>query len=165
MQGNHDAKDKDEARSEHKKRIDRELMELLQELRVAIPGVQILFAFLLTVPFSQGWQKVTTTQRNVYFVAFICATIATLCLIAPTTMHRIEFRQRDKEGIIKISNKLAILGLGFLASAIVAVVFVLTDFIFGSPGSWILAATAAVLFAALWYVLPLIRRSNTPVED
>jgi hypothetical protein len=150
---------------ENKKRLDRELMELLQELRVAIPGVQILFAFLLTVPFSQGWQKVSDAQRNVFFAAFIFATIATLCLIAPTTMHRIEFRQRDKEGIIKVSNRLAIWGLAFLALAIVAVVYVITDFIFGSPASIVLAALAASFFSALWYAVPLIRRQRTSAEE
>jgi uncharacterized membrane protein YedE/YeeE len=144
----------------HRKHLDRQLSELLQELRVALPGVQILFAFLLTVPFSQGWQKVTDTQRNVYFVAFVCVTLATLCLIAPTAMHRIEFRQRDKEAIIRISNALTIVGLGFLAIAIVAVVFVITDFIFGNPTSTILATVAAMLFAGLWYALPLSRRGR-----
>ena len=143
-----------------KERIDRELMELLQELRVAIPGVQFLFAFLLTVPFSQGWTKVTTGQRNVFFAAFICATMATLLLIAPTVIHRIEFRQEDKEGIVKLSNGLAIAGLVFLAVAIVSVVYVITDFVFGSPASTILAAVAAVGFGGLWYALPLIRRRS-----
>lgn len=147
-----------------KSRLDRELMELLQELRVAIPGVQFLFAFLLTVPFSQGWAKVTTGQRNVYFAAFICATMATLLLIAPTVIHRIEFRQKDKEGIIKISNSLAIAGLVFLAIAIVSVVYVITDFIFGSPASAILAAIATLAFGGLWYALPLFRRQHTPSE-
>ena len=147
-----------------KSRLDRELMELLQELRVAIPGVQILFAFLLTVPFSQGWAKVTDGQRNVYFTAFICVTLATLLLIAPTVIHRIEFRQKDKEGIIKISNSLAIAGLVFLAIAIVSVVYVITDFIFGSPASAILAAIAALAFGGLWYALPLFRRQHTPTE-
>jgi predicted neutral ceramidase superfamily lipid hydrolase len=149
---------------DRKTRLDRELMELLQELRVAIPGVQFLFAFLLTVPFSQGWAKVTEGQRNVYFAAFVCATLATLLLIAPTVIHRIEFRQRDKEAIIKMSNTFAIWGLSFLAAAIVSVVYVITDFIFGSPSSLALAAIAGVLFAGLWYVLPLARRARTTSE-
>jgi hypothetical protein len=154
--------DKDES---DKTRVDRELMELLQELRVAIPGVQFLFAFLLTVPFSQGWAKVTDGQRNVYFAAFICATMATLLLIAPTVIHRIEFRQRDKEAIVKISNSLAIAGLVFLAIAIVSVVYVITDFIFGSPASAILAVIAILAFGGLWYALPIYRRQHTPQGD
>jgi hypothetical protein len=151
-------------KEDRKTRLDRELMELLQELRVAIPGVQFLFAFLLTVPFSQGWTKVTDGQRNVFFAAFICATLATLLLIAPTVIHRIEFRQRDKEAIVKMSNGFAIWGLLFLAVAIVSVVYVITDFIFGSPASTILAAIAAVAFAGLWYALPLFRRQKTSPE-
>ena len=154
------SKDENGSGEDAKKRVDRQLMELLQELRIAIPGVQILFAFLLAVPFSQGWPKVTDPQKNVFFVAFICATLATLCMIAPTTMHRIEFRMRDKEAIVRISNRLAILGLAFLAVAIVAVVFVITDFIFGGPMSTIVAAITAILFGGLWYAFPLIRRHS-----
>ena len=155
---------KDGDDGDKKTRIDRELMELLQELRVALPGVQFLFAFLLTVPFSQGWAQVNDTQRNVFFGAFICATLATLLLIAPTVIHRIEFRQRDKEAIVKMSNVFAIWGLLFLAAAIVAVVFVITDFIFGAPASIVLGAIAALAFGGLWYVLPLVRRQRTASE-
>ena len=153
------------SKEDAKERIDRELMELLQELRVALPGVQFLFAFLLTVPFTQGWAKVNEGQRNVYFAAFICATLATLLLIAPTIIHRIEFRQRDKEAIVKMSNQFAIWGLMFLAIAIVAVVYAITDFLFGGPASLIVGGIAAIAFGGLWYVLPLIRRASTPTND
>ena len=156
--------DQTSGNEDKKSRLDRELGELLQELRVAIPGVQFLFAFLLTVPFSQGWKSVSDGQRNVYFIAFLCATAATLFLIAPTVIHRIEFRQRDKEAIVKVSNVLAIVGLVFLSIAIVSVVYLITDFIFGSPAAPLVAGIAGVLFTGLWYVFPLIRRAKAPDE-
>lgn len=149
-------------REPHKERLDRELSELLQELRVALPGVQFLFAFLLTVPFTQRWGDVDPVQRNAFLVAFVCATLATFCLLAPTIMHRIEFRMRDKEMILRLSNALSIWGLFFLGVAIVAVVFVVTDLVLGSPGSTALAVVMAILFAGLWFALPLVRRWIAP---
>src|SRR5438093_7923415 len=84
----------------NKQRVNRELIELLNELRVVLPGVQVLFAFLLTVPFSNGFSRMTDVQRNVYFVAFVATTIATILFIAPSTYHRIQFRQGDKERML-----------------------------------------------------------------
>src|SRR5881397_3111932 len=100
-----------------KQRVDRELIELLNELRVAMPGVQVLFAFLLIVPFSNGFPKMTPVQRDVYFVAFLCTAVATLLLIAPSIHHRLRFRDRDKEALLQRANRLSIAGLGFLAVA------------------------------------------------
>ena len=148
-----------------KERRDRELAELLQELRIALPGVQVLFAFLLTVPFAQRFTSITTTQRNAYFAAFICATFASLLLIAPTVIHRVQFREGDKEGILKISNVLALTGSLFLATAIVMVVFVITDIVFGSPASTVVASVAVVLFAGVWYGLPLARKMRNAGHD
>jgi hypothetical protein len=139
-------------------RLDRELIELLNELRVALPGVQVLFAFMLTVPFSQRFPELTDLQRDVYFAAFLCATVAVALLISPTAMHRIEFRARDKERMILTANRFAIVGTVALAAAMSCVVFVITDVLFGT--SWAALVTAAVVFVfvALWYVLPLKRR-------
>ena len=144
-----------------KSRHDRELMELLNELRVALPGVQVLFAFLLTVPFAQGFKDITPTQRNVYFAAVLCAAAATALLIAPSAYHRIQFRECDKERMLKISNALALAGLFFLASAVVCSMFVITDVVIG--GSWTPLVTAffAGLFALLWYALPLYRKTKS----
>jgi hypothetical protein len=141
-----------------KRRVDRELIELLNELRVALPGVQLLFAFLLIVPFSNGFPKMTSIERDVYFVAFLCATLAALLLIAPSAHHRLRFRAREKEQMLFRANRLAIVGLGFLAVAMSAVVFVITDVIFHEPWSALLAAAAAVVFGWVWYVVPLSRR-------
>src|SRR5687768_12421433 len=109
---------------------DRELIELLNELRVALPGVQVMFAFLLMVPFSQGWLTTSGVQRGVYYASFLFTAIATIFLIAPTTYHRIRFRDRDKEHLLKISNRYAIVGTVFLAVAMTCVVFFVTDYIF-----------------------------------
>ena len=108
---------------DERERVNRELIELLNELRVALPGVQVLFAFLLTVPFSQGFHQVTRAQRGVYYGAFVSAALATALLIAPSSYHRIHFRRRDKERMLLTSNKLAISGMAFLALSVAGVVY------------------------------------------
>ena len=145
---------------DEKERLDRELIELLNELRVALPGVQVLFAFLLAVPFTQRWQQVTTTQRYAFFAAIMSATISTVLLIAPSTYHRMRWRQGDKAQMLKTSNRLAIAGTVFLALAIVAVVFVITDVVFNVPTAAAMTIAAAVLFAWFWYGLPLLRSAR-----
>jgi Family of unknown function (DUF6328) len=151
----------DEGEDSTKERRDRELMELLNELRVALPGVQVLFAFLLTVPFAQGFKDITTSQRNVYFAAVLCAATATAMLIAPSAYHRIQFREGDKERMLKISNALALGGLFFLAAAIVCSMYVITDVVIGGAWTPAVAAFFAGLFTLLWFVLPLYRKSKT----
>ena len=145
---------------EDKKRLDRELIELLNELRVALPGVQVLFAFLLTVPFTQRFTTITSTQEKVYFASVLCTAAATALLIAPTAYHRIHFRERNKDQMMITSNRLALAGTVFLALAIGCVVFLITDLLYG--GGWTLLVTgiAAVLYAWLWFGLPLVRRTR-----
>src|SRR5215204_3359078 len=123
-------------------RHDRELIELLNELRVALPGVQVLFAFLLAVPFANGFPKLTELDRDIFFVAFIATALSTVFLIAPSSYHRLRWRQHDKERMLVISNALTIIGLFLLAVAITATVFVITDFLFHH--SWAAAFTAFV---------------------
>jgi hypothetical protein len=141
-----------------KERQDRELIELLNELRVVLPGVQVLFAFLLTVPFSNGFPKMTDLQRDVYFVAFISATIATILLIAPSTYHRIHFRMGDKEELLFTANKMAIWGTVFLAAAMTSSLFVITDVLFHSATASAVTGVAALVAFGFWYALPLYRR-------
>lgn len=145
-------------REDRKKRVDRELIELLNELRVALPGVQVLFAFLLTVPFTQYFPQITEGQRNVYFAAFLTASAATALFIAPTAYHRIRFREGDKERMLITCNRLAIIGTVFLAASISCVVFVITDILFGTAAGIIATMLNAALFVGLWYVLPFSRR-------
>ena len=139
-------------------RLDRELIELLNELRVALPGVQVLFAFLLGVPFTQRFGQVSELQKDVYFLTFLCAAVATALLIAPSAHHRLEWRQGDKEHLLVISNRLAIAGTGFLALSIAGTVFVVTDVLFEVTSAAVLAAATAAGFGWLWYAMPLLRR-------
>jgi predicted membrane channel-forming protein YqfA (hemolysin III family) len=141
-----------------KERLDRELIELLNELRVALPGVQVLFAFLLTIPFSQKFETVTEGERYVYFAGFLLTTLATAMLIAPTAYHRLNWREHDKERLLEISNTLAIAGLGVLALAMSCVLFVITDLLFGTTGGVIVALLGGVTLAAFWYALPLAHK-------
>ena len=142
------------------KKQDRELIELLNELRVVLPGIQVMFAFLLIVPFSQGWAKVTNLQQNVYFLAFLSTAVATAFLIAPTTYHRLRWREQDKEKMLETSNRYAIAGTAFLALAMSAVVFFITDFIYDTGLTIWTTAAAAGLFSFLWFGVPLIRAAR-----
>ena len=138
-------------------RVDRNLQEMLGELRVALPGVQVLFAFLLVVPFNQRFAQVTDFQQTVFFITLLCTTASTVCLIAPTAHHRIEFRQQDKQRIVTTGNRIVILGLLLLAIAMTGAVLLVTDFLYGSTTTIAAAAGVAVGFAVLWYVIPLRR--------
>jgi amino acid transporter len=136
-------------------RHNRELIELLNELRVALPGVQVLFAFLLAVPFANGFPKLGKLDRNVFFVAFIATALSTVLLIAPSSYHRLRWRQRDKERLLVVSNYLTIAGLGCLAVAISCAVFVITDFLFHRAWAAAFTALVALAFLVFWYGLPL----------
>jgi amino acid transporter len=136
-------------------RRNRELIELLNELRVALPGVQVLFAFLLAVPFANGFPKLDTLDRHVFFAGFITTAISTAFLIAPSSYHRLRWRDHDKERLLRASNLLTIIGLAFLAISIVCVVFVITDFLFHRAWAAAFAALIALTFFVLWYGLPL----------
>jgi hypothetical protein len=150
--------DKNKGREEtEKERLDRNLQELLGELRVALPGVQVLFAFLLVVPFNQRFEDITNFQRTAYFVTLLLATVASACLIAPTAHHRIEFRAEDKKRIVFAATKLAIVGLAFLAGAMTGAVMVITDMLYHSTTVVIVAACVALLFTALWFAWPVKR--------
>jgi hypothetical protein len=138
-------------------RVDRNLGELLGELRVALPGVQVLFAFLLVVPFNNRFADVTPFQKNVYFVTLLVATAASVCLIAPTVQHRIEFRHQDKEHVVLVSNKFAVVGLGLLAAAMTGAILFVTDFLFGAATTVVTTVFVALAFAVLWYGIPLQR--------
>jgi uncharacterized protein DUF6328 len=150
------AGDEDEA-----ERLDRELIELLNELRVALPGVQVLFGFLLTVPFSQGWSKVTDTERLVFLLTFLSTAVATALLIAPSAQHRILWRTGDKEALLRRSNLLAISGTVFLALSVTGAVWVVTDVIYNQAPTALVTAGVAGIFAWVWFAAPLIRRART----
>jgi hypothetical protein len=139
-------------------RLDRELMELLQELRVVLPGVQVLLAFLLTAPFNQRFAELAPSLREVYFAAVCCAVVAVALLIAPSAHHRLRFREGDKERIVAIANRMALWGTVFLAAAIVLALYVVTKVLFDGGVALAAALAGAALFASAWYVLPLTWR-------
>ncbi len=146
--------ERDETESE---RLDRNLLELLQELRVAIPGIQVLFAFLLVVPFQQGWPDVSDFERTVYYVTLLLTAGSSVCLMAPTARHRMRFRDLDKPWIVATSNRLAIAGLALEAGAICGVLMMITHFVYDSTLTAIVVAAFGALFAWLWFVAPVAR--------
>ena len=150
-----------EDRESAPERANRELIELLNELRVALPGVQVLFAFLLIVPFSQGYDKVDAGDRRVYFIAVLATVATTICLIAPTAHHRLRFRSGVKEQLLHVANIFAIVGLVLLAFAIAAVTYVITDVVYPGALPRIVTAVLAGLFAVVWFVLPVFYRPAT----
>jgi len=141
-------------------RLDRNLEELLQELRVALPGVQVLFAFLLVVPFNQRFPTITQFQESVYFATLLLATGAAAFLIAPTVHHRIQFRQQDKERIVMTANRFAIIGMLLLAVAMTGAVLLITDLLYKNTTVAIVTAAVAFMFAVLWYAVPLRRAAQ-----
>ena len=134
------------------------LVELLQELRVALPGIQVLFGFLLIVPFSARWENVTSFQQDLYFAALLSSAAASAFLIAPSAIHRLDFARGDKPRIVQISNTLAIIGLTFLALAMVGVVLLITDVLYGGSVVIMFPVGIAAVFALLWYGIPLFLR-------
>ncbi len=141
-------------------RQDRELIELLNELRVTLPGVQVLFAFLLTVPFTQRFARVTDAQKHTFLAALLCTAVGSAFLIAPTAHHRIRFRERDKEHMIRTANRLALAGTLFLALAMTASVFLVTDFLYKAPLVAGVTAAVAGIFGWFWFTLPLLRKAR-----
>jgi len=149
-----------------KERLDRNLNELLGELRVALPGVQVLFAFLLTVPFQQGFTKVTSFEKSLYFVTLVTTAIAAALLIAPSSLHRVEFRKDDKHYIVFTANRLAIAGFAVLGVAMTAATMLITHYLYGMGPAVIVAVGAGLVFFGLWYALPLARlRSLNGEQD
>ncbi len=143
-----------------RERVDRELIELLNELRVALPGVQVLFAFLLAVPFSAGYNKITPLQRDVFFATLAATAVSTAFFIAPSAYHRWHFRNQEKERLLVTSNKFALVGILFLAISMVGVVVLVTDVIYSEEMALVSGAFAALLFGGLWAGLPLWRKRD-----
>jgi uncharacterized protein DUF6328 len=143
-------------------RADRNLSDLLQELRVALPGVQVLFAFLLTVPFTQRFKELSTFQEWLYFSVMITVALATVMLVAPTAGHRILFRRQQKEFIVTLSNTLAVLGLLLLAVAMTGAIALISDFIFGATTAVISTLVMGAAFSGFWFFGPIRRRQQLP---
>jgi amino acid permease len=141
-----------------KQRWDRNFGDLLQELRVAQTGVQILFAFLLTLPFSNGFPKTTEFQRDTYIVSLLAAAAATALIIAPVAFHRALFRQGRKPELVKFGHRMATGGLFFMLISMVSAVLLITDFVMSRTVALILSGIAALFFLTFWVALPWTRR-------
>jgi len=138
-------------------RLDRNLHELLQELRVALPGVQVLFAFLLVVPFNTGFADLTVGQERLYLVTLLSAGFASALLIAPTAHHRITFRMQEKEYLVRTGNRLTLAGLAFLALSMTGAIGLVIDVVFSAATAIVCAVLMGALFAVLWAAMPVIR--------
>lgn len=141
-----------------KEELDQEWGELVEEHRLAMPGVQVLFAFLLILPFQNRFERLTADQEYVYYSAMLCATFAIVLLITPTAAHRIRWRHRDKEALLRMSTRAAIAATVFIAAAMTASVYLITDVLFGEPATVIVSAVVAGAFVLFWYAFPLYRR-------
>jgi len=137
--------------------LDRELIELLNELRVTLPGVQVLFAFLLIAPFSQQFERINDLQKYAYLIALTFTALGSAFLIAPTPYHRIRWRDEDKEAMLRLANRLAIAGTLCVAIAMSCALFFVTDFLFSSPVPALLTTLVASVIVTFWYALPLAR--------
>jgi hypothetical protein len=138
-------------------RLDRELLELLNELRVVMPGVQVLFGFLLTVPFQQGFDKIDDFQRTVYFATLLLTAAAAAFLMAPSAFHRLTFRGGQKPYLIQLGTRQTIVGMALLALAMNGAILLLTDIVFGSTTVVVTVAATTALFAWLWFGHALVR--------
>jgi hypothetical protein len=136
-----------------KERADRELIELLNELRVVLPGVTVLLAFLLAVPFAKGWPKVTPFQRDVFVVAFLATAVSVALLTAPSSYHRLRFRHGNKEHIVKVGNRLTIAGIAASAVSLEAVVLLVMDYVLSLGPAIAAAASLFGVVALFWYGL------------
>lgn len=146
--------DRDETPSE---RADRNFDELLGELRVALPGVQVLFGFLLIVPFNERFDDLTDVGESLYFGTLLCTALAAAVLITPGMNHRLEFRHGDKEHLVSLSNSLTIVGMSLLALAMIGALVLVTDLVFDGPIVVVAGVVLAAAFIMLWYVTPLRR--------
>jgi uncharacterized membrane protein YuzA (DUF378 family) len=139
-------------------RYDRNLNELLSELRVALPGVQVLFAFLLVAPFNQRFGRVSSFERGLYFATLLCTLLASILLIAPTLVHRLQFRRGQKECVVRTANRLTIAGLSVFAVAMTGAMLLITHYLFGVATAVVTTVLVLVAFALVWFALPLHQR-------
>ena len=139
-------------------RYDRNLTELTGELRVALPGVQVLFGFLLVAPFSKRFGRVSNFEQDLYLAALLLTLLATMLLIAPTMIHRLEFQRGEKAYVVQTANRLMISGLTVLAVAMTIAVLLVTHYLFGAPTAIVTTIIVVGAFILIWFLLPLRRR-------
>jgi hypothetical protein len=143
-------------------RLDRNLVELLQGLRVVLPGIQVLFAFLLLLPFQLGFDDVTAFERTIYFVTLLLTAASSVCLMAPTARHRLRFRRLDKKWIVETSHRLTIAGLAFLGAAMTGVILLISHYLYDELIAALATAAIAGVVAWVWFLAPLRRQLGGP---
>ena len=141
-------------------RADRNLNELLQELRVVLPGVQVLFAFLLTVPFSHRFTSLNEFHRNLYFAILLSTALTVAFLVAPTANHRLLFHKQDKVYIVALANRLALAGIALMALSLCGAILLISDLLFDSPIAVVSTVSIGLVFSLLWFVRPMMRRRS-----
>jgi Family of unknown function (DUF6328) len=143
-------------------RLDRNYGELLQELRVAQTGVQVLFAFLLGIAFQQRFATLEWYQRGFYLVTLVSAAIAAVLLIAPAAIHRMLFRRRLKDELVELTSRLAATGLAFLALAVSSALFFVLDVVINLIAAVAVVAPLVAMLIVIWYVVPFVVRRRRP---
>ena len=149
------------AEESSKERVDRELVELLNEVRVAIPGAQVLLAFLLGIAFTERFPSLTSLQRGVYFATLLSVAASIALMMAPTAYHRANFRARDKERLLQTSTRMVLASLGLLLGAVTGAVFLVTDLLYGLGASLLVGALTAAWFLWFWFVFPVVDRGSS----
>ena len=142
-------------------REDRELIELLNELRVVLPGVQVLFAFLLTLPFTRTFrEELDSLEKATYLVAFFTTAFTSVLLMTPTAFHRIRFRQGDKEALLRQTNRFTLAGMASLSVAMVSVIWLVCELVLGQAAANVIGVMAAIVIVSLWFAIPLWRQAR-----
>jgi hypothetical protein len=141
-------------------RLDRNTVELLNELRVAGAGVQVMFAFLLVVPFNQGWKKVDGFESTVYFITLLVVALGAFLLLAPPIHHRLLFRHGEKPFLIEVGNVMAIAGMSCVGLGFIGILVLISDVAVGGAAPAIVGILAAAVLTALWFAIPLLRREQ-----
>jgi membrane protein YdbS with pleckstrin-like domain len=143
-----------------RKKRDQELIEILNEVRVALAGASVLFGFLLIGPFSARWDGATDAQRTAYVVAFLATLLSVVGFMTPTAYHRLRWRERNKERMLRVSHAGTIVGIGFLAVAMTAATYLVIDEMAKTAVAAAVTAVAGAVFLGVWFVLPL----STPYD-
>jgi Family of unknown function (DUF6328) len=146
-------------------RADRNVMELLNELRVVGIGIQVMFGFLLSIPFANRFVKLDHTERAIYLITVVLAALSTALLVAPVAYHRLLFRRHEKESLVRVTNRLAIAGLVTVGLAVCSAVLLVTSFVAPGLRAVVITAGLACVFAGLWFALPLARLSRDDIDD
>jgi hypothetical protein len=144
----------------YRERLDRNTAELVQELRVAGTGIQVLLAFLLVAPFNQRFKSLTAFERGDYFITLVCIATAAVLLIAPSVHHRLMFRRGEKGYLVKLGTRLTIIASAFMAVGLAGIIVLITHMLFGGAAAIAAGAVAAALLGAVWFAIPLRRLSD-----